>query len=428
MSARHDGASPDRVLADLWAAAGGEPAALGRVALTGADPALPSSFSVGTVAQATIAAAGLAAAEVWRLRTRREQTVAVDMRHAAVEFRSERYMRLDGKPPGPAWDKIAGVYAHRRRPQGAAAHQLPAPPRRHPQAARLRLRPRGGASGRSCKWQAEPFETAAAEAGLVATMLRSPAEWAAHGQGQAVAGLPLHGDHQDRRGAAGPAAAEPGAAAVGGARARPHARHCRAGVRPRAGGARRRRDARDGAASAGPARARHRHGARQALRRHRPARHRRPRLAARPGARGAYLRAGLSARRARRQGLLARGAGRDAARHRRGDADGLRPRRSLGRPARLRLAGAERLRHQRGGGRGRRRAGAQGAAGAGARPRHRLPDGVRRADGADAQGARGRVVARARVPGADGALAQRASAGSRTASPARSRPGRSSRP
>ena len=32
------------------------------------------------------------------------------MRHAAIEFRSERYMRIAGKPPGPVWDKIAGVY------------------------------------------------------------------------------------------------------------------------------------------------------------------------------------------------------------------------------------------------------------------------------------------------------------------------------
>jgi hypothetical protein len=41
------------------------------------------------------------------------------------------------------------------------------------------------------QWQAEPFETAAAEAGLVATMMRSPAEWAAHPQARAVARLPL---------------------------------------------------------------------------------------------------------------------------------------------------------------------------------------------------------------------------------------------
>jgi hypothetical protein len=40
------------------------------------------------------------------------------------------------------------------------------------------------------QWQAEPFEAAAAAAGLVATMLRAPAEWADHPQGRAVAGLP----------------------------------------------------------------------------------------------------------------------------------------------------------------------------------------------------------------------------------------------
>ena len=40
-------------------------------------------------------------------------------------------------------------------------------------------------------WQGEAFETAAAEAGLVVTMTRSFAEWDAHPQGKAVAGLPV---------------------------------------------------------------------------------------------------------------------------------------------------------------------------------------------------------------------------------------------
>ena len=39
-------------------------------------------------------------------------------------------------------------------------------------------------------WEGEKFETAAAEAGLVATMTRSFAEWDAHPQGKAVAALP----------------------------------------------------------------------------------------------------------------------------------------------------------------------------------------------------------------------------------------------
>ena len=61
--------SPEAALSDLWRLGGGDPAALGQVVLTGADPQLPSSFAVGTAAQATIAAAGLAAAEMHRQRT-----------------------------------------------------------------------------------------------------------------------------------------------------------------------------------------------------------------------------------------------------------------------------------------------------------------------------------------------------------------------
>jgi hypothetical protein len=47
------------------------------------------------------------------LRSGQSQDVAVDMRHAVVECRSERYLRVDGKPPPPAWDAIAGVYKTR---------------------------------------------------------------------------------------------------------------------------------------------------------------------------------------------------------------------------------------------------------------------------------------------------------------------------
>jgi hypothetical protein len=87
-------------LGEIWHAAGYDEAALAAADLTGAEPVLPSSFAVGTAAQATIAAAALAAAELWRLRSRRSQRVSVDMRSAAIEFRSERYLRVDGRPPG----------------------------------------------------------------------------------------------------------------------------------------------------------------------------------------------------------------------------------------------------------------------------------------------------------------------------------------
>ena len=66
-----------KILADLWRAAGQPETGLEAVALTGAEPALPSSFAVGTAAQATVAASALAANELWQLRTGRRQRVSV---------------------------------------------------------------------------------------------------------------------------------------------------------------------------------------------------------------------------------------------------------------------------------------------------------------------------------------------------------------
>src|SRR5882724_4728898 len=97
-------------LAAVWRHAGQPEVALSSAELTGAEPVLPSSFAVGTIAQASIAASALAAAELWRLRSGRRQQVSVAMRDALIEFRSERYLRVNGEAPQELWDKIAGLY------------------------------------------------------------------------------------------------------------------------------------------------------------------------------------------------------------------------------------------------------------------------------------------------------------------------------
>ena len=102
---------PQQILADLWAAAGGDRRRSRASRSTGDEPALPSSFRVGAAAQASDRGVGAGGSRDPRgSAADAAQTVAVDMRHAAVEFRSERYMRIAGKPPAPPWDKIAGVY------------------------------------------------------------------------------------------------------------------------------------------------------------------------------------------------------------------------------------------------------------------------------------------------------------------------------
>jgi crotonobetainyl-CoA:carnitine CoA-transferase CaiB-like acyl-CoA transferase len=181
---------PNHVLAGLWRAAQQDDTALQQVALTGAEPVLPSSFAVGTAAQASIAAAALAAGELWRLRTGRRQRVAVDMRAAAIEFRSERYLRVNGKPPAEYHDGIAGLYRCGDGRWVRLHTNLP-----HHCSGLLALlgceHDRGAVQRTLEKWRGEALEDAAAEAGLVVTACRSFAEWDAHPQGRAVAKLPL---------------------------------------------------------------------------------------------------------------------------------------------------------------------------------------------------------------------------------------------
>ena len=102
--------APIEALRDVWAASGMPAEGLEDVTLTGTDPVLPSSFAVGTAAQASIAAGGLAAATLGRMRGLPRQGVAVDMRHAATEFHSEGWLQVNGAPPPEAWDRIAGTY------------------------------------------------------------------------------------------------------------------------------------------------------------------------------------------------------------------------------------------------------------------------------------------------------------------------------
>src|SRR3954447_2716118 len=182
--------STTEILADIWAKAGGDPAALNAVKLTGDEAQLPSSFRVAAAAQVSVAATGLAAAEIWKLRSGQAQDVAVDMRHAVVECRSERYLRVDDKPPPPAWDAIAGVYrtgdnrfvrCHTNFPHHRAAvcNVLACAPEREKVQAAL------------MQWKGEDFETAAYAAGGVVALMRSYDEWSALPQARALAELPL---------------------------------------------------------------------------------------------------------------------------------------------------------------------------------------------------------------------------------------------
>ncbi len=178
------------MLVELLHLAGLGETKLADVDLTGVEPALPSSFAVGTAAQAAIAAAALAAARLWRLRGGRRQRVTVDMRDAAIEFRSERYLRVDGKYPADDPDRLSGLY---RCGDGRWARLHTSLPHHYRGIlALLRCADDRAAVQRALEqWEGEPLETAAAEAGLAAAACRSFAEWDRHPHGRAIAELPL---------------------------------------------------------------------------------------------------------------------------------------------------------------------------------------------------------------------------------------------
>ena len=178
-------------LAPIWLAAGLPADALQHLTLSGREPVLPSSFAVGRAAQTSLAAAALAATELWFRRNGLRQRLRVDMRHAALEC-SARFS-IDGRMP-ELWDKIAGLYPCAdggwvRLHTNFAHHRdgvlrllgLPIGPET----------PRVAVAAALLDWRALDFEQAASEARLVVAALRSFADWDGHPQSAAVAERPL---------------------------------------------------------------------------------------------------------------------------------------------------------------------------------------------------------------------------------------------
>jgi CoA-transferase family III len=175
----------------IWRAAGLPTDALQHLALTGADPVLPSSFAVGTAAQTTLAAAALAASEVGAHRNGLRQQVSVDMRLAALECCC--HFAVNGRSL-ELWDKLACLYPCRDggwvRLHTNFAHHRDG-------VLRLLGLPVGSGTQRDAvasalqSWRAHDFEDAAADAGLVVAALRTFDEWDAHPQSTAVAQQPL---------------------------------------------------------------------------------------------------------------------------------------------------------------------------------------------------------------------------------------------
>ncbi|MFI7626832.1 CoA transferase [Microbispora rosea] len=182
--------------------------ALPEVRVVGDDPVLPSVFPLGTMAAASAGALTAAVAAYARRIGRSDEErsggrqpvrgahgdpdVTIDVRHAAVAFQSERHFRTDGKAMD-VWAALSGDY---RTSDGWVRLHCNFDHHRDAAVRALGLPPGSGKEdvGRACAGRTgvEIEDEVIREGGCAAAM-RSRAEWLAHPQARALAGLPLVG-------------------------------------------------------------------------------------------------------------------------------------------------------------------------------------------------------------------------------------------
>jgi crotonobetainyl-CoA:carnitine CoA-transferase CaiB-like acyl-CoA transferase len=160
------------------------------VEITGSEPVFPTRYKPVTPGAAAIAATGLAAAQLWELKTGRRQQVSVTMRAAAAALRGSRYLRINGEKPEEDPEKITGFYPLRDgrwmylhcnffnlRDRNLAVLGAP--------------RQREAVARAVAGWDGLELEDAIFAGGGACSFVRSEEEWRASPQMQAVARLPL---------------------------------------------------------------------------------------------------------------------------------------------------------------------------------------------------------------------------------------------
>jgi len=160
-----------------------------QVDITGGDPVWPTRYKVVTPGAASIAATGVAAAELWAMKTGRRQKVRVDAHHTALALRSSRYIRINGKG-GDEHEPITGFYQLKNgrwiylhcnffnlRERNLSVLGVPEKKEEVIKAV--------------AKWDGVELENAIYDAGGCAIYVRSEEEWQALPQAKTVATLPL---------------------------------------------------------------------------------------------------------------------------------------------------------------------------------------------------------------------------------------------
>ena len=155
-----------------------------------ADPVFPTRYRLVAAGAPVIAATGVAAADLWNLKTGRQQRVRIDGRAAAAALRSSRYLRINGERPAEDPEKITGFYQLRDgrwmylhcnffnlRDRNLAVLGAPAE--------------REAVAKAVARWDGLELEQAIFDAGGCCGFVRSEDEWRGLPQAQTVARLPL---------------------------------------------------------------------------------------------------------------------------------------------------------------------------------------------------------------------------------------------
>jgi crotonobetainyl-CoA:carnitine CoA-transferase CaiB-like acyl-CoA transferase len=173
-------------LDDIWTSLGGAAGLTRHVSFTGTGE-LPSAFAVSDLAAGSVAAAGLAIAELIASRGGEVPELRVDRRLASFWYGVT--LRPEGWSMPPPWDTIAGDYA---ASDGWIRLHTNAPHHREAALAVLGTpAEKDAVTAAVSRWRIDDLEQAVVQQGGCAAAMRDLAAWADHPHGKAVAAEPL---------------------------------------------------------------------------------------------------------------------------------------------------------------------------------------------------------------------------------------------
>lgn len=169
------------------------------IAIVGSDPVLSTKFKIGEACAAVLAGIGIAASDIWELKTGRRQKATINVRHAAASLKSARYMKRKG-----THGKFELIWSARHEAMLKNTQPFPTKDGRWflphfglPNLADRVLKVLGcelnpdSISRAVSGWDAMDLEEAIDEARACGAMVRSRDEWLEHPHGQVLAAKPI---------------------------------------------------------------------------------------------------------------------------------------------------------------------------------------------------------------------------------------------